>query len=62
MDGEKNSAFNMLLIVKKGGFVTQRHNEVRDALDDLAAIVFKDVVREPIVQEADDASGRPDQL
>ena len=44
---------------KKGGLVTQRHNEVQDALGDLAAIVYKDVVREPIVQEADDANGRP---
>ncbi|KAL5500267.1 hypothetical protein EMCRGX_G011794 [Ephydatia muelleri] len=41
---EKNSASNMLLIVKKGGLVTQRHNEVRDALGDLAAIVYKDVM------------------
>ena len=32
---------------------------MRDALGDLAAIVYKDVVREPIVQEAADASGRP---
>ena len=32
---------------------------MRDALCDLAAIVYKDVVREPIVQEADDAYGRP---
>ena len=31
---------------------------MRDALGDLAAIVYKDVVREPIVQEADDSSGR----
>ena len=32
---------------------------MRDALGDLAAIVYKDVVREPIVQEADDSRGRP---
>ena len=32
---------------------------MRDVLGDLAAIVYKDVVREPIVQEADDSSGRP---
>ena len=32
---------------------------MRDALGDLAAIVYKDVVSETIVQEADDASGRP---
>ena len=41
---------------KKGGLVNQRHNKVRDALGDLAAIVYKDVVRKPIVQEADDSS------
>ena len=43
---------------KKGGLVNQRHNKVRDALGDLAAIVYKDVVRKPIVQEADDSSIR----
>eukprot|EP00731_Ephydatia_muelleri_P028196 Em0019g1069a len=56
--GEEFS-FQHALDCKKGGLVTQRHNEVRDALGDLAAIVYKDVVREPIVQEADDSSGRP---
>ena len=53
MDVEKNSASNMVALL------TQRHNEVQDALGDLTAIVYKDVVREPIVQEADDSSGRP---
>ena len=38
---------------KKGGLVTQRHNEIRDALGDIAAMAFKEVVREPIVKEAD---------
>eukprot|EP00731_Ephydatia_muelleri_P034031 Em0045g16a len=56
--GEEFS-FQHALDCKKGGLVTQRHNEVRDALGDLVAIVYKDVVREPIVQEADDSSGRP---
>ena len=56
--GEEFS-FQHALDCKKGGLVTQRHNEVRDALGDLAAIVYKDVVREPIVQEAVDSSGRP---
>ena len=46
------------LIIKKGGLVNQRHNKVRDALGDLAAIVYKAVVRKPIVQEADDSSIR----
>ena len=46
--GEQFS-FQHALDCKKGGLVTQCHNEVRDALGDLAAIVYKDVVREPIV-------------
>ena len=42
---------------KKGGLVTQRHNEV---IGDLASLVFyKEVVKEPIVQEANDAEGVP---
>ena len=49
-------SFQHALDCKKGGLVTQHHNEVRDAPGDLAAIVYKDVVRESIVQEAD---GRP---
>ena len=53
----KEFSFQHALDCKKGGLVTQRHNEVRDALGDLAAIVYKHV-REPIVQEADDSSGR----
>ena len=40
---------------RKGGLITQRHNEVRDALGDIAALAYKDVIREPIVREADDA-------
>ena len=56
--GEEFS-FQHALDCKKGGLFTQHHNEVQDALGDLAAIVYKDVVREPIVQEADDSSGRP---
>ena len=42
---------------RKGGLVIQRHNEVRDVLGDLASLVYKDVIREPIVQEANDACG-----
>ena len=52
-------SFQHALDCKKGGLVTQHHNEVRDALGDLAAIMYKDLVRESIVQEADDANGRP---
>ena len=39
--------------------MTQRHNEVRDAIGDLASLVYKEVMREPIVQEANDACGIP---
>ena len=44
---------------KKGGLVTQRHNEVRNVIGDLASVVFKEVVKEPVVQEANDAEGVP---
>ena len=38
---------------RKGGLITQCHNEVRDALGEIAAMAFKEVIREPIVREAD---------
>ena len=44
---------------RKGGLVTQRHNEIRDALGDLAAMGFKEVLREPVVRESDDTLGIP---
>ena len=37
----------------------QRRNEIRDAIGDLASIVYKEVIREPVVQEANDACGVP---
>ena len=42
---------------KKGGLVTQRHNEVMDALGDIASLACKEVVREPVVRDADDVRG-----
>jgi len=33
--------------------VTQRHNEVRDALGDLAALACKNVILEPVVHYGD---------
>ena len=44
---------------RKGGLVTQRHNEIRDALGDLAAMGFKEVLREPVVRESDNSLGIP---
>ena len=37
----------------KDGLFTQHHNEVRDALGDLAALGYKEVVRKPIVCDVD---------
>ena len=37
-----------------GGLVTHRHNEVRDAVGDLASLVWNPVRHEPIVKEAGD--------
>jgi len=35
-----------------GGLVTQRHNEVRDAIGDLATLAWGKVQREPVVCDA----------
>ena len=37
---------------RKGGLITQHHNEVSDAFGDLAALARSQVTREPIVCEA----------
>ena len=44
---------------KKGRLVIQRHNEICDALGDYVAMGFKEVLREPIVKEADDSAESP---
>ena len=40
------------LSCRKGRLVTQRHNEVRDAFGDLAALAWLQVTHEPVVCEA----------
>uniref|UniRef100_A0A1X7THZ4 Uncharacterized protein n=1 Tax=Amphimedon queenslandica TaxID=400682 RepID=A0A1X7THZ4_AMPQE len=40
---------------KKDGLVTQRHNEVRDLLYDLSALVWHQTIKEPVIQEASSA-------
>ena len=40
---------------KKGGLVTPAPQ--RGELGDIAALAFKEVIREPVVREADEASG-----
>ena len=37
----------------------RRHNEIRDCLGDTAALVWLQVIREPVVREDDPASGDP---
>ena len=39
------------MICKRGGFVSQRHNELRDLEADLLSIVCSDVEIEPILQD-----------
>ena len=39
------------LACKKGGLLTLPHNEIRDAVGDLASLVWKDVQREPVIRE-----------
>ena len=40
------------LSCRKGGLVTQRQNEVRNAFGDLASMAWSQVVKEPVVREA----------
>ena len=43
----------------KGGLIIRRHNEIRDCLGDMAALVWPQVIREPVLREDDPASGDP---
>ena len=55
-DGCGDFSLTHTLDCRKGGLVTQRHNEVRDALGDLTALGYREVVREPIVCDGDNDS------
>ena len=44
------------LSCRRGGLVIQRHNEVRDSIGDIASLAYHDVIREPVVLEADPAN------
>ena len=44
------------LSCKKGGLVTQRHNEIRDVVGDMASLAWTGVVKEPEVRPATDSS------
>ena len=45
-------SLNHALICRKGGLIIQLHSEVRDAVGDLAALVWGCVVSEPVVRDA----------
>ena len=51
------SSLDYWLICRKGGLVVQRHNEIRDAIGDLAALAWGQVRRETVVVEAGDQHG-----
>ena len=39
------------LICKKGGLITQRHNEIRDLLGDLSCLAWTYTQKEPVIRE-----------
>ena len=41
---------------KKGGLVTLKHNEIRDVLYDVSSLAWSQVIKEPLVREAQDGS------
>ena len=47
-----NNSLDHALICRKGSLIIPRHNEVRDAVSDLAALVWGRVVSEPVVRDA----------
>ena len=53
---ESGSTFDLshTLDCRKGGLVTQCHNEVRDAMGDVATLAYKDVICELIVRKEGD--------
>ena len=48
------SSLDHFLICRRGGLVVRRHNEIRDAIGDLAALAWGQVRRETVVIEAED--------
>ena len=44
------------LVCHKDGLFTQHRNKVRDALSDLAALQYREVVHEPVVCDGDENS------
>ena len=48
------SSLDHFLIYQRGGLIVQHHNEVRDAIGELAELVWGQVRRETVVVEAGD--------
>ena len=59
--GDCQSPFTLrhALACKKDGLLTLRHNEIRDAVGDLASLVWKDVHREPVIRECNPQDETP---
>ena len=55
------ATFNLehALDCKKGDLVIQRHNEVRNALGDIASLAYREVTKEPVVREPDETRNLP---
>ena len=47
------------LSCRRGGLVTQRHNEVRDAFGDLSSLAWNQVIKEPVGRESSALSDSP---
>ena len=50
-NNNNNNSLDHFLSCKKGGLIIQRHNELHDAIGDLATPLWGQVRREPIVSE-----------
>ena len=54
---DASSSLDYFLICRRGGFVVQHHNEIRDAIGDLVALAWGQVRYETVVVEAVDQQG-----
>ena len=43
----------------KGGLVTKRQNEIKDAMGDIAAMAYSEALKEPIMRDRDDKNDIP---
>jgi len=50
--GTPSSLYCHALVCREGSLIIQRHNEVRDAIGDIATLAWKHVHHEPVICEA----------